>query len=1027
MNKKIQAICILLTALIVLPIIGRNLFADKQYDNVTNAQDISAVEDLRGVWIASVNNINFPSKPGLTAEEQKKELDKIVENAEYMGLNAIFFQVRPTGDALYKSSIYPWSKYLTGEQGKANDKDFDPLAYIIEQGHKKGIQIHAWLNPLRLSMGTTKKPDKDVSVLSDNHPARKMPNAVVTAHTGQLYLNPGCPEAIKLITDGIAEIAKNYDVDGIHFDDYFYPSKTEAKNNQDFNDEDTYKKYKGNFDNKDDWRRNNIDTLVKNTYDTIKSIKPKVQFGISPFAIWSNKDRNQEGSDTQGGISTYYDYYADSKKWVKEKYLDYIAPQVYWNIGFKVADYSVLLDWWKDVCSGTNVKLYIGHAAYKINDTSQANEWLDPLQIPKQITLNRQSKAVSGSIFYGYAKLEENCLGIKDKLHGIFVAGRDPSSSVPEDRQLTISSPVNGYETTASKISILGSGDPDQPIYLNNTPVETSKDGYFTLYVDLKAGENIFVFKHKGKETKIKITKKETTVSTPYTMKKTEFKPGSFTPTQSMTMETGQKVTFSCQAPKGAKVWVEIGKYKVNLTSLDSANSANSANADTNEIKGANITNNTKEVNDANINTSGNTLIPVKYTGTFTFPAVNGKQRVLSLGNPIFVLDYNGNKITKTLSNTISVQSSKYYKYAVVSSKESEVPARSGPSTSNSRVTPLINGATDYVVGQQNDFYLLKSGVWVSASNVKIVKDKALKTNNISSIKVKDNSNYTDISFKMPVNTVYDVSATSNNVTLTLFNTNGIKASLYLPSSSIYSSVKCQNVSGNAKYIFNLKSSNDYLGYYAEYKNGSLVFSLKCAPKIAKSGNMPLSGLKVLLDAGHGGKESGAIGPLGKNGLYEKDINLSIVLNARKYLKSLGATVIMTRTSDTTVSLTERANIIRNKKPDIAVSVHNNSMDVTADYTKHTGFLTLYSQLGSKATANFIQQAMTEDLERENDGYRWQSLSVCIPTQSPAILIECGFMSNPSEYEWLVNYENQVKIANSLGKAIEKWAYSNAQ
>lgn len=1005
MNKKIGAICILLVALMLIPIIGHKLFIDKPYEgNVSNAQDIQVKEDLRGVWIASVNNINFPSKPGLTAEEQMKELDKIVENAEYMGLNAIFFQVRPTGDALYKSTIYPWSTYLTGQQGKANDKDFDPLAYIIEQGHKRGIQIHAWINPLRLSMGAISKTDKDMKVLSANHPARKISNAVVTAPSGQLYLDPGCPEAIKLITDGIAEIVKNYDVDGIHFDDYFYPSKTEAKNNQDFNDDETYKKYKGTFNNKEDWRRNNIDTLVKNSYDTVKSIKPEVQFGISPFGIWSNKDRNQEGSDTQGGISTYYDYYADSKKWVKEEYLDYIAPQIYWNIGFKVADYSVLLDWWKNVCSGTKVKLYVGHAAYKINDTTQANEWLDPLQIPKQIALNRESNAVSGSIFYGYAKLAANSLGIKDKLHGIYVVGRDPGSSVPEDRQLILSSPANGYETSASKISILGSGDPDQPIYLGDTKVDTSENGYFTVYVDLENGENSFVFKHKGKETVLNI-KKKGTAATPYKMTKPEFKPGSFSPIQPMTMQTGQKVDFSCQAPKGATVWVELGAYKVYLTSAESANSS--------------------DVTSSKVD--GNALTPVKYTGTFVFPTVKVNQRVLNLGKPVFVLDYNGNITSKMLSNTLSVQSSKYYKYAVVNTKEAEVPARSGPSSSYTRLTPLINGACDYVVGQQNNFYLLKSGVWVAASDVKIVNDKAIKTNTISSIRVKANSNYTDITFKMPVNTVFDVSAQASNVTLTLYNTKGIKVGTAAPNSSIYSSVFCQNISGNTKYTFKLKAADNYFGYYAQYKNGELIFSLKNAPKIEKSGSKPLSGLRVLIDAGHGGNEPGAIGPLGVLGLYEKDINLSIALNTRKYLRALGATVIMTRTSDTTVSLSERANLIRKEKPDLAVSIHNNSMDVTVDYTKHKGFLTLYSQAGSKATAGFIQEEMVKNLDRENDGYRWQSLSVCIPTQAPAILVECGFMSNPAEYEWLVNYENQVRIADSLGKAIENWAYKNTR
>lgn len=1002
MKKKIGIVCILLAILMLLPIVGYKVFTDQEYKgNVTNAQDLSVVEDMRGVWIASVRNIDFPSKPGLKAEEQKKEIDKIIENAQYMGLNAIFFQVRPTGDALYKSSIFPWSTYLTGTQGKSNDKDFDPLAYIIEQGHKKGIQIHAWINPLRLTMETSSSLEKAKNTLSAKHPARGIPKAIVFGPDGKLYLDPGTPEAIKLITDGVAEIVKNYDVDGIHFDDYFYPTKVASKDNKgktiylDFNDTTTYEKYKGTFKNKDDWRRNNIDTLVKNTYDTVKSIKPEVQFGISPFAIWSNKDKNSEGSETDGGIQTYYDHYADTKKWVKESYLDYIAPQIYWNIGFKIADYSVILDWWKNVCNGTNVKLYIGHAAYKINDTSQAIEWLDPLQIPKQIAMNRDSKAVSGSIFYGYSQLKENALGIKDKLRGIFVAERDPESSVPEDRQLLISAPGNGYKTSSSKVSILGSGDPDQPIYLNGNIVEVSKSGYFTVYVDLKVGVNSFVFKHKGVETVFKVTRNATSTSSSYVMTKPEFRPGTFSPTQSMTMKTGQKITFSCEAPVGAKVWVEIGQYKVNLASPSSS--------------------------------GGNTLTPVKYIGTFTFPAVAGTQSVLSLDKPIFVMEYKGKKITSKQSNTISVQSAKYNKYAVVSSTDLEVVARTGPSDGASRTTPLISGATDYVVGQQNGYYLLKSGVWTHSSNVKIVNNKALKTNKISSIDVKANGSYTDITFKMPVNAVYDVKATSSDVTLTIFNTNGIKATAAAPSSSIYSSIGYKTVSNGVQYTFKLKSPDNYFGYYTQYKNGSLIFSLKNAPKVSESGTKPLTGLKVVLDAGHGGSESGAVGPLGRNGLYEKQINLSIALNARKYLQQLGATVIMTRTTDKTVSLTARANLIRKEKPDIAVSVHNNSMDVTADYTKHTGLLTLYSKDSGKAAASFVKDALVTDLQRKDSGYRWQSLSVCTVTPSPAILIEGGFMSNPAEYEWLVDYNNQVKIGNSVGKAIESWAYENAR
>ena len=998
MRKKAGVVCILLVVLLLFPIMGSKVFTEQEYPgNTTNAQVSPVTEDMKGVWIASVSNIDFPSKPGLSAEQQMKELDAIVDNAAYMGLNSIFFQVRPTGDALYKSSIFPWSAYLTGKQGKANDKDFDPLAYIIEQGHKKGIKIHAWLNPLRLSMGTTAKPDKSIQVLSADHPARKIPQVVVPAENGKLYLDPGYPEAIKLITDGIAEILQNYDVDGIHFDDYFYPQKSETQG-KDFDDKKSYELYKGTFKNKDDWRRNNIDTLVKSSYDTVKAIKPHVEFGISPFAIWSNKDKNKEGSDTQGGISTYYDQFADTKKWVKEGWLDYIAPQIYWNIGFKVADYSVLLDWWKNVCASSNVKLYVGHAAYKINDTSQAVEWLDPLQIPKQIAMNRDSGAVSGSIFYGYSNLKNNSLGIKEKLRGIYVAGRDPSGTVPEDRQLVIAAPNNGYKTSSSKVSIMGSCDPGQPLYLNGNLVTTSEDGYFVIYQELKTGENKLVFKHKDKETIFTITRNATASSSSYKMQKAEFRPGYFSPTASMTMKTGQTIDFSAVAPTGAKVWVEIGKYKVNLT------------------------------NTGDMASNGGAITPARYKGTFTVPSIPGSQKVLKLDKPVFVMEYKGQKITRPQSNTITVQSDKHHKYAVVSTSEAEAVARTGPSTDASRTTPLINGGVDHIVGEQNGYYLLKSGVWTDKKNVKVVNDKPLDVNKISSISMKNMDSYTDITFKMPVNAVFGVELTSPEaVTLTIYGTSGRAYSSSVPEASVFKSMNYKLVNGNAQYTFALKSANNYFGYYAQYKNGGLVLSLKNAPKIAGSGSKPLTGLKVLLDAGHGGTESGAIGPLGKYGLYEKNINLAITLNTRNYLQNLGATVVMTRTTDKTVSLSERANMIRKEKPDIAVSIHNNSMDVTADYTKHTGLLVLYSKDSSKSAAGYVKDLLVADLQRKDSGFRWQSLSVCMVTQSPAILIEGGFMSNPAEYQWLSRYDNQAQIGVSIGKAVESWAKKNTR
>ncbi len=339
-------------------------------------------EEMRGVWIASVYNIDFPSKTNLTATEMKNEIDEIMKNAKGMNLNAVFFQVRPSADALYKSSIFPWSAVLTGTQGKTPSDSFDPLSYAVESAHKNGLELHAWINPFKITRGSVKSPNTDLSKLAASHPARKNPDLVVSSG-GELYFDPGEPKARQLIIDGVREIVENYDVDGIHFDDYFYPGR-------DFDDAASYKKYGSSYKNIGDYRRANVDSFISTCYQTIKRLDPSVKFGVSPFAVWANKKNVSEGSDTSGGVETYLDHYADTKKWVKEGYIDYIAPQVYWNIGFKAADYETLVKWWSNVCKNTNVKLYVGHAAYKIGDSSQSTSWLDPFEIPNQVKDRRR-------------------------------------------------------------------------------------------------------------------------------------------------------------------------------------------------------------------------------------------------------------------------------------------------------------------------------------------------------------------------------------------------------------------------------------------------------------------------------------------------------------------------------------------------------------------------------------------------------------------------------------------------------------
>lgn len=360
--------------------------------------------EMRAAWIATVDNIDWPKKGVVDPEQQKQDFIALLDELQANGINAAIVQIKPTGDAFYPSAFAPWSEWLTGEQGK--DPGYDPLAFMIEEVHKRNMEFHAWMNPYRLSI------QGDVDHLVEDHPARAYK---IIEYGDRLYLDPGQPEAQQYIIDSIMEVVENYDIDAIHFDDYFYPYPVSGV---DFPDEETYQRYKGEFTNKADWRRNNVDTFILNLSREIKAAKPHVKFGISPFGIWRNKSQDPEGSDTNG-LSSYDAIFADSKGWVEnpEIKLDYIVPQIYWNFGYTPAAYEVLAEWWSDVTAGHNIHLYTGNALHRIGTDSPA-EWLNPEEVPNQLLYNRNFDQVKGAFFFSAKGFPENPLGFSDRLKG---------------------------------------------------------------------------------------------------------------------------------------------------------------------------------------------------------------------------------------------------------------------------------------------------------------------------------------------------------------------------------------------------------------------------------------------------------------------------------------------------------------------------------------------------------------------------------------------------------------------------------
>ena len=345
--------------------------------------------EFRGVWVASVDNIDWPSRPGLSTAAAKRELLTLLDRARSTGLNAVIFQVRPAGDALYVSTLEPWSEYLTGRQGVAPKPAWDPLAFAVREAHRRGIELHAWFNPYRARHPSATGP------LSSRHIARRRP-ALVKRYGTQLWMDPGEPAVREHTVAVILDVVKRYDVDGVHLDDYFYPYKERGPNGAviDFPDSGSYARYLkgGGTLARDDWRRDNVDRMVEALYRRIHETKPYVKFGVSPFGIW-----RPGFPDQIRGFDAYTELYADARRWLRDGWVDYFAPQLYWPVAQQAQAYPVLLRWWAE----QNVHgrhIWPGNYASRVGERSRS-PWRTS-EVVSQVTATRAEAGAGGNIHF---------------------------------------------------------------------------------------------------------------------------------------------------------------------------------------------------------------------------------------------------------------------------------------------------------------------------------------------------------------------------------------------------------------------------------------------------------------------------------------------------------------------------------------------------------------------------------------------------------------------------------------------------
>jgi len=942
--------------------------------------------ELRGVWIATVNNINFPSKAGIPAEQMKTEIDDIVKTCKEANLNAIFFQVRPTSDALYDSAIFPTSQYLTGNQGDPFVDGFDPLKYIVQKAHENNIEIHAWINPYRITQNS-----HDLNSLAANNPARKNPQWVVKYADGKMYYNPGLPETRELIANGVLEIVRNYDVDGIHFDDYFYPypvaEKVDGKSViVKFDDDAAFAKYGAGYKNVDDFRRASVNKLVENVYNEIKKIRPEVKFGIAPFGIWANDSVQPTGSKT-GGLSSYSAIYSDAKAWIEGGYIDYICPQLYWSFGTEVARFDILVRWWSAVVDGTGVDLYIGHGVHNVPS------WKSELEIPRQVEYARSYMGVAGSVFFGYQALADNSYNVKDKLAKLFESPRLISKPADNGKGITVGRPPSGSSVANEIINIMGGSNPLFPVYYKGEKVTRTKSGYFSINVSLAEGRNTIYLSQNNSTLTYVLNKGKSdsyAAFSPYVYPQmTSYGINILSPVKNIIASPGDKITVSIQAPSKSAVTAKIAGTETELTP---------------------VTNPPEE----------GTYMTEVYRGTITLPAAQPQGKMLDLGNIIYTA-VRGNSIASISGVNIKLTNESVFGPCEIIKDYAAFKIASDSDSYDDYLFASV-GMRDNIIGFENGYYQLGCGGFVSPADVALIPERTLLINKILSAAMEDAGKATEIRFGVTENVPVDAKCKDGVFYITLFNTPDGDKTLNFAANPIFKSARSSSNKDKktATYTFDLIHPDNFYGFEVVYEGGFIVVKVKNPIKKIE-GNLPLKGLTIVIDPGHGGSDTGAIGFLNTAGKNEKDLNLEIALALRQRLLVLGAEVIMTREKDETLSIPDRMAILNKYNPDLMVSPHHNSVP---DYNASPlvrGYLGLWCNDAGRLLAKACSRVVASELNRVERDPRYQAVGVLRNYKFPSTVLEMSFITNPDEYEFANSPEAVPRSADAIANGIVAW------
>ncbi len=891
---------------------------------VLSALSLSVSADdpgFRALWVSTVYNLDYPSQKGLSAQQLQDEADALLDLAERCGLNALVLQVRPCADSLYQSDIFPWSEYVSGTQGAAPDGGFDPLAYFIEAGHARGIEIHAWCNPYRVTRRAAESKEEALSALAENHPARQHPELVCLYSDGSLYFDPGQPEARQIILDGMLEIVDNYDIDGLHMDDYFYPGP-------EFSDAETFARYGAGFSDVGDFRRDAVTQFVTELYQSVKARKPNVRVGISPFGIWANRSENPLGSDTVGSQS-YYDHYADSYGWVKAGIVDYIAPQLYWPTGNREGEYAELLRWWCEAVSGTDIDLYIGLAAYRLLEAEPGSPWYGTAEIESQLSQLSASDA-SGFLLFRAGSVRANP-ALQQLLTGRYETAPETPAQV-----LSVNRPSDTIRTSLPGFFCTGTSDPAVPLTVNGTEVTArSASGYFGVLVSLQPGKNTLVFQNGSREETRIIYRLPSVILFSH-----------LAPTANSCLYAGD-VILSCTAPTGSRVTAWIGDTVVPLADDGS--------------------------------------------GLFSAPLPQGTSPPVQ-GHILYTAEKHGFVRVGFSKGKLSLLEEDQRIGFTVVSDNSDLCLSPDPQDGSGGF--LLQGMTGWAEGLENGMLLLPQQGYLRLSDAKVVSADDVKPYSFTKISCMEADGLYTVSFDC--NGLPAVSCRFEEGILFL-TAQPVKLA-FLFESPFFAEVSMKQSGLTVQYALPLADGISIDGYQIiSTENG---FAMQLKPHQTAGEGLPLSGISVLLDAGHGGSASGALGA--DPDWPEKQINLETALTLQKMLRQAGAEVNMTRTEDIDLSLRDRLDNTLAQAPDVFLSLHADSAADNVDTSQYSG-VRLYSK---SELALPLAQCIANQLisiGRTAETVTGSRLYLCRAESTLSLLIENEFITSPYGLETLLS------------------------